>query len=67
MTQKERERFASYLELKADTSKKMIVQMKKAGMPEAIMEREKKTIFASLFIAGDLRSAESMMIGADHE
>lgn len=64
LTQEERDRFASWLENEAATSKGLIEQMEKLGPQFAIgAQRERNEATAALIIARKLRSTSSDSIG----
>ena len=60
LTPQERERFATWLEHEAATSKRLIAQMEKLGpMAAALSTREKAEASAALLIAQKLRATFS--------
>lgn len=60
LTDKERERFAAYLNFQADTYKGLIKEMEKMPGPviTEIIKREKFKIAAYLVVASDLSNSE---------
>ena len=63
LSDEERNRFASWLELEIESSKGMIEQFKKLGqIGETLIKRETVEMQAALIIARKLRSIESFSI-----
>lgn len=63
LTDRERERFAAWLEHEAATEKGLIEQMEKLGPAfAAVVEQRKREAGASLLIARKLRSTQSTSI-----
>jgi hypothetical protein len=63
LSDEERNRFASWLELEIESSKGMIEQFKKLGqIGEPLIKRETVEMQAALIIARKLRSIESFSI-----
>lgn len=64
LSNEERERFASYLEQQAESSKGMLEQFKKlpSAVSEILVARERRELAAYLTVAGILRSIESFTI-----
>jgi hypothetical protein len=69
LTDQERERFALWLERRAESSRGIIKQFE--TLPSAVAAtmttKEKRELAAYLIVAGILRSIEPMTIGADKE
>ena len=64
LTDQERQHFILYLETTAHTCDGMIEQLKKLPGPvmDELIEREKIKSAACMFIANDMRSAESLTL-----
>lgn len=64
LSAEERERFATWLERQAESSKGIIQQMEKLGAHAApLVEKEKRELMACLIVAQMIRNVEEMTVG----
>jgi len=63
LTQEERDKFATYLAMEADSSEGMASQMEKTNLPSVVIKKYKTEAMACRIVAQMLRSTHDERIG----
>lgn len=64
LSAEERERFASYLEMDAESDYALLGQMAEMNLPEAFTKKKKMELAAKKIVAQLLRATESVTVGS---
>lgn len=67
LTTEEQDRFMVWCQNEANTAKQFIINMEKANMHKAIIDREKYKVFAYGFVANELNKTESFTVSKEKE
>jgi len=63
LDEREKKRFAEYLERQALSYKGIVEQMEKTNIPELVTKHIKQKALAFMLVANELRNAESFTVG----